>query len=78
VERIKTLAERHGVGIKSAALQFSLAHPATAAAIPGATRPSRIAEDVTALGERIPAAFWTDLRDERLIAQDAPVPVSAA
>lgn len=77
VERIKALAERHGVGIKSAALQFSLAHPATAAAIPGATRPSRIAEDVTALGEKIPAAFWTDLREERLIAQDAPVPAAA-
>ncbi|MFF3405068.1 aldo/keto reductase [Streptomyces sp. NPDC002742] len=76
VERIKAVAQRHGVGIKSAALQFSLAHPATAAAIPGATRPSRIAEDVTALGERIPAAFWTDLRDERLIARDAPVPAA--
>lgn len=74
VERIKALTARHGVGIKAAALQFSLAHPATAAAIPGATRPSRIAEDIAALGERIPAAFWTDLREERLIAPDAPVP----
>jgi D-threo-aldose 1-dehydrogenase len=77
VERIKALAERHGVGIKSAALQFALAHPATAAVIPGATKPSRIAEDVAALGETIPAAFWTDLREERLIAQDAPVPATA-
>jgi len=77
VERIKALAERHGVGIKSAALQFSLAHPATAAVIPGATKPSRIAEDIAALGETIPAAFWTDLREERLIAQDAPVPATA-
>ncbi|MEV6751143.1 aldo/keto reductase [Streptomyces sp. NPDC051214] len=76
VERIKALVERHGVGIKSAALQFSLAHPATVAAIPGATRPSRIAEDVAALGEKIPAAFWTDLRAEKLIAEDAPVPTA--
>ncbi|GAA2424381.1 aldo/keto reductase [Streptomyces glaucus] len=74
VERIKALAERHGVGIKAAALQFSLAHPAVAAAIPGASRPGRIAEDVAALGETVPAAFWTDLRTEGLIAQDAPVP----
>ncbi|MFD7682490.1 aldo/keto reductase [Streptomyces sp. NPDC060187] len=78
VERIKAVARRHGVGIKAAALQFSLAHPATAAAIPGATRPSRIAEDVAALGERIPAGFWAELRAERLIAQDAPVPAAAA
>ncbi|MFJ8869887.1 aldo/keto reductase [Streptomyces sp. NPDC102473] len=74
VERIKALAEQHGVGIKAAALQFSLAHRATAAVIPGATRPSRIAEDVAALGERIPEGFWTALRDAQLIAADAPVP----
>ncbi|MGW6274616.1 aldo/keto reductase [Streptomyces sp. NPDC055060] len=76
VERIKALAERHGVGIKSAALQFSLAHPATVAAIPGATKPSRIAEDVAALGASVPAVFWADLRAERLIAPDAPVPTA--
>ncbi|MFF3910179.1 aldo/keto reductase [Streptomyces sp. NPDC001848] len=74
VERIKALAEQYGVGIKAAALQFSLAHPAVAAAIPGASRPSRIAEDVAALGEMVPTAFWTALRTEGLIAQDAPVP----
>ncbi|POX62988.1 D-threo-aldose 1-dehydrogenase [Streptomyces sp. Ru62] len=74
VERIKALAARHGVGIKAAALQFSLAHPATAAAIPGATRPSRVAEDVAALAETVPAAFWTALREEGLIAANAPVP----
>ncbi|MFJ5273496.1 aldo/keto reductase [Streptomyces sp. NPDC088358] len=77
VERIKALAERHGVGVKAAALQFSLAHPATTAAIPGATRPGRIAEDIAALTEKIPAAFWADLRAERLVAQDAPVPAAA-
>ncbi|MEW2288427.1 aldo/keto reductase [Streptomyces sp. NPDC047841] len=74
VERIKALAARHGVGIKAAALQFSLAHPATAAAIPGATRPSRVAEDVAALTETVPAAFWAALREEGLIAGNAPLP----
>ncbi|MDT0465713.1 aldo/keto reductase [Streptomyces gibsoniae] len=76
VERIKALAQQHGVGIKAAALQFSLAHPATVAAIPGATRPSRIAEDVAALDETVPAAFWTALREEKLISPDAPVPTA--
>ncbi|MGW1250918.1 aldo/keto reductase [Streptomyces sp. NPDC002535] len=78
VERIKAAATRHGVGIKAAALQFSLAHPATVAAIPGATKPSRIAEDVAALEETIPSAFWTELRAEGLIAGDAPAPVPTA
>jgi D-threo-aldose 1-dehydrogenase len=76
VGRLTDLATKHGVGIKSTALQFSLAHPAVAAVIPGATRPSRIAEDLVALNESIPAAFWDDLRAEDLIAAAAPVPVA--
>ncbi|MFI9780349.1 aldo/keto reductase [Streptomyces sp. NPDC051956] len=76
VERIKALAAAHGVSIKAAALQFALAHPATAAVVPGATRPSRIAEDVAALDENVPAAFWSALRDEQLIAADAPTPTA--
>ncbi|MER7948800.1 aldo/keto reductase [Streptomyces sp. NPDC096079] len=77
VEKLKALTERHGVGIKAAALQFSLAHPAAAAVIPGATRPSRIAEDVAALDETVPAAFWTDLRAAGLVSPSAPLPHDA-
>ncbi|MFE0674800.1 aldo/keto reductase [Streptomyces sp. NPDC058867] len=77
VGRLKALAARHGVGIKAAALQFSLAHPASAAVIPGATRPSRIAEDTAALTESIPAAFWTDLRAAGLVSAAAPLPNNA-
>ncbi|WP_413099578.1 aldo/keto reductase [Streptomyces sp. Inha503] len=76
VARIKELAERHGVSVKAAALQFPLAHPAAAAVIPGATRPSRIAEDVAALGEAIPAAFWTELREAGLVSPLAPLPTA--
>ncbi|MEU3822417.1 MULTISPECIES: aldo/keto reductase [unclassified Streptomyces] len=74
VNRLKALADQHGVSIKAAALQFSLAHPAAAAVIPGATRPSRIAEDTAALNESIPAAFWTDLRAAGLVSPAAPLP----
>jgi D-threo-aldose 1-dehydrogenase len=74
VARIRSVADQYGVGIKAAALQFSLAHPAARAAVPGATHPSRVAEDVAALRENVPAAFWTTLREEHLIAPDAPVP----
>ncbi|MGI5341028.1 aldo/keto reductase [Streptomyces sp. CA-181903] len=74
VGRLKALTERHGVSIKAAALQFSLAHPAAAAVIPGATRPGRIAEDTAALNEDVPAAFWAELRASGLVAADAPLP----
>ena len=75
VERIKAVAQRHDVGIKAAALQFSLANPAVAAVIPGASRPQRIAEDAAALQAVIPADFWRDLREQGLVAANAPLPI---
>jgi D-threo-aldose 1-dehydrogenase len=75
VERIRAIAERHQVPIKAAALQFSLAHPASAAVIPGASRPGRISEDVAALKAKVPVEFWRALREERLVAVDAPLPI---
>ncbi|MFI7048507.1 aldo/keto reductase [Streptosporangium sandarakinum] len=77
VNRLRALADKHGVGIKAAALQFSLAHPVSAAAVPGATRPSRIAEDVAALNETVPAAFWQELRAQGLVSPAAPLPGGA-
>ncbi|HEX8613418.1 MAG TPA: aldo/keto reductase [Telluria sp.] len=75
VERIKAIAQRHRVSMKAAALQFSLANPAVAAVIPGASRPERIAEDVQALDAVIPAAFWEDIRRDKLVADAAPLPL---
>ena len=78
-QRISTLAEiarRHEVSLKSAALQFSAAHPAVAAVIPGSSRPERIAEDIAAMEARIPAAFWDELLEQRLVSAGAPLPRS--
>ena len=78
VERIKVIAQRYHVAIKAAALQFSLANPAVAAVIPGASRPNRIAEDQAALVETVPAEFWVEMRRQRLVAADAPLPIDNA
>ncbi len=74
VAKIKALAQRYGVPIKAAALQFSLAHPASVAVIPGASRPDRVREDHLALGTKVPDEFWRDLRGEGLVAPNAPLP----
>lgn len=74
VARIKAIADRHGISMKAAGLQFSLANPAVAAVIPGASRPSRIAEDSAALAEVIPADFWRELREGGLVDPAAPLP----
>lgn len=76
VARIKATAERHGVSMKAAGLQFALANPAVAAVIPGASRPGRIAEDRAALDEVVPADFWRGLREAGLVNGAAPLPVA--
>jgi D-threo-aldose 1-dehydrogenase len=75
VAHIQEIARQYQVDIKSAALQFVLANPLVAAVIPGASRPSRIIEDVTALHAQVPDGFWQAMRDQGFIAQQAPVPV---
>ena len=78
-ERISALTEigrRHGVSLKAAALQFSTAHPAVAAVIPGSSRPERIKEDVAAMKAEIPGAFWDELLEKKLISAQAPLPRS--
>jgi len=74
VRRIKAIADRHGVSMKSAGLQFSLANPAVAAVIPGASQPSRIAEDRAAFEAVVPSDFWRELRHAGLVHPDAPLP----
>ncbi|WP_018924365.1 aldo/keto reductase [Salsuginibacillus kocurii] len=75
VERMNQIAERHQVDLISAALQFSAAHPAVAAVIPGTTRPERIPENINAINADIPAAFWHELREQNLVSPEAPLPI---
>lgn len=75
VARIKALADRYEVSLKAAGLHFSLAHPASAGIIPGASRPDRIAEDVAALNTRVPDDFWHEMREQGLVAPNAPLPI---
>lgn len=74
VQKIHAIARHYHVDIKSAALQFPLANPLVAAVIPGASRPSRIAEDVQAIKATVPDGFWEALKHQGFIAPLAPVP----
>jgi D-threo-aldose 1-dehydrogenase len=74
VERIKAICERHGVPVKAAAIQFVLANPASAAVIPGGSKPDRMREDQAALAFKIPGEFWDEMRKEKLVVAGAPLP----
>ncbi|MDX1872968.1 aldo/keto reductase [Mycolicibacterium sp. 120266] len=75
VDEIRKLTATFDIPIKAAALQFSMAHPAVAAVIPGASRPQRIMEDHAALTTDVPDDFWHELRAGGLVSLDAPLPV---
>ncbi|HJS73504.1 MAG TPA: aldo/keto reductase [Vicinamibacteria bacterium] len=74
VRRLEEVAARHGVPLKAAALQFPLAHPAVATVIPGARTAAEVEENVRMFFHPIPSPFWNELRDERLLPEEAPVP----
>jgi D-threo-aldose 1-dehydrogenase len=74
VDALRAVCAEFNVDIRAAALQFSLAHPAVAAVIPGASQPSRIAENLALVDAEIPAGFWQALRTRGLVAVDAPLP----
>lgn len=74
VRAIETVCDRHAVPMPAAALQFALAHPQVASVIPGLSNAERVADTVALHAHPIPADFWAELRAERLIRDDAPVP----
>ena len=74
VRRIQAVCERHGVPLQAAALQFPFGHPSVASVIPGAIRPDQVEANLGYFRHAIPTAFWQELRHERLIRADAPLP----
>ena len=74
VRRIEAVCARHGVRLASAALQFPLGHPNVATLIPGARSPEEIEQNRAIFEVDIPAAFWAELKAEKLLRADAPTP----
>lgn len=74
VKAITAVCESHKVPLAAAALRFPLAHPVVSSIIPG----PRSAEELNQITDwwtfDIPASLWSDLKNEKLIAANAPVP----
>ncbi|MBM0106868.1 aldo/keto reductase [Steroidobacter sp. S1-65] len=76
VRRLEDVCERHRVALPAAALQFALAHPQVASVIPGLCGPAQVEQTLELYRARIPDAFWNELKSQRLIRDNAPVPES--
>jgi D-threo-aldose 1-dehydrogenase len=76
--RIRDVCVRHGVGIRAAAIQFPLAHPAIAGIVAGVRSIEHFDDYPRLLRTAIPDELWAELRAESLIASYAPVPTTTA
>jgi D-threo-aldose 1-dehydrogenase len=74
VAAIQAVCARHGVALKSAALQFPLHHPCVASVIPGMRSEAEIADNIAMLHAAIPVELWRELKDSGLIDRAAPTP----
>lgn len=74
VARIEAVCFSHGVALPQAALAFCAAHPAVATIVLGAVTPQEVARNLDLVARPVPAALWRDLKAERLLAEEAPVP----
>ncbi len=75
-QRIEAVCEAHGVGLRAAALQFPLAHPAIDIVMLGASDPAHWTDAIQGLQAPIPESFWHALRAQGLIPDAAPTPGS--
>ena len=74
VRRIARVCVSHGVPLPTAAMHFCLGHAAVSSLVLGAVKPSEVRANVAAMATQVPPALWADLKAEKLLAADAPVP----
>lgn len=74
VGKIERVCADHGVPLPAAALQFVVAHPAIPSFIAGTRTVEQLERNLDWFSHPIPAEFWTDLKDRKLLREDAPVP----
>lgn len=74
VAGIERVCASHGVALAHAALAFVLGHPAVSSVVLGAVSPDEVRRNVDMFARPVPPALWRDLKDARLLRDDAPVP----
>ena len=65
--RLAACCAQFGVELPTAALQFSLRHPAVRTVVVGASSPSQIEQNIAWMREPVPEALWEELRRRALV-----------
>lgn len=72
--RIEEVCARHNVPLPAAALQFPFGHPSIVSVIPGANSRQIVESNIESMKIKIPGDLWSELKKEKLLREDAPVP----
>ena len=73
-ERVVKVADKYGIDLRTAALQFAAAPQVVSAVIPGARSAEQMQANADSMKVIIPHEFWTELRDQGLISPAATIP----
>ena len=73
-EQMNKIAKKYGTDLRTVALQFSAAPAVVAAVIPGTRIAAQAKDNVASMKVKIPADLWKELKQQKLIAANAPVP----
>jgi DNA topoisomerase-1 len=73
-DKLRVIADRYGVDLRTAALQFSAAAEAGVALIVGAASADQVMQNFNSMQAKIPQEFWAELRSEKLIEPGARTP----
>lgn len=74
VRRIERVCASHGVTLPAAAMHFCLGHAAVASVVLGGVKPDEVRCNIAAMAATIPSGLWSDLKAERLLPPQVPVP----
>lgn len=73
--KMKAIAKDFEVDLRTAGLQFSMAHPIVTSVVVGARSAKQIAQDYHSLhGDKVPGEFWEELSKQNLIHKKAIIP----
>jgi len=77
VTLIESICKKHGISLRTAALQFVFAHPSVSSVVLGAASPLEVEDHLNDFRHPIPKQLWRDLRNEKLIPPEVPCPDSS-
>ena len=77
VKALGAVADKYGIPLPAAALQFPLAHNTVTSVIPGPRSKVELEEILQWQSIKIPNEFWASLKSQALVHEDAPTPSHA-